>query len=117
MISLLKAEQIAPDHTPWGDLRWLANAQNGNARGLTLGRVVIKAGHSNPRHCHPNCEELLYLLSGELEHSVGDESVILRAGDTLTIPPGAFHNAVSVGEVDADMIVVYDSAARGFELE
>ena len=101
----------------WGSLLWLANQQLDNADGLTLGRVIIKRGQSNPRHCHPNCEEVLYLLSGQLQHTLGDETFDLSAGDTLSIPAGAWHNARSVGEQDADMIVVYDSAQREFELE
>jgi len=36
----------------WGGLTWLASQELGNAVGLTLGRVVIKAGMSNPRHSH-----------------------------------------------------------------
>ena len=41
----------------WGSLCWLASQKLGNAQGLTLGRVVIKAGMSNPRHSHSTCEE------------------------------------------------------------
>jgi quercetin dioxygenase-like cupin family protein len=101
----------------WGSLTWLANRQIGNAAGLTLGRVVIKRGQSNPRHAHLTCEEALYLLCGRLTHTIGDKAVVLEAGDTLTIPAGVFHNAVSIGEEDADMIVVYSSGERDFVLE
>lgn len=101
----------------WGSLTWLASAQLGNAAGLTLGRVVIRTGESNPRHCHRNCEEILYLLSGQLEHSIGADTVTLKSGDSLTIPAGVFHNAASTGEEDADMIVAYSSAQRDFVLE
>ena len=101
----------------WGHLTWLAGAQTGNAEGLTLGRVVIKAGQSNPRHCHPNCEEVLYLMRGQLQHTVGAETVILNPGDSLTIGAGVFHNARSTGAEDADMIVAYSEAERDFLLE
>lgn len=102
---------------PWGRLCWLASEALGNAQNLTLGRVIIKKGESNPRHAHPACEEILYVLRGQLEHTVGDECYSMQAGDTITIPPGVLHNAVSVGTVDADMIVVYSSGARDFQLE
>ena len=101
----------------WGSLVWLASKQIGNAQGLTLGRVTIKAGHSNPRHRHPKCEEVLYLLRGRLAHTVGDETFIISAGDTISIASGAFHNATCIGETDADMIIVYSEGIRGFELE
>jgi mannose-6-phosphate isomerase-like protein (cupin superfamily) len=101
----------------WGSLTWLAGAQIGNAVGLTLGRVVIRKGEANPRHCHRNCEEVLYLMAGRLRHSVGASTVALSPGDSLTVPAGMFHNATSIGEEDADMIVAYSSADRDFVLE
>jgi quercetin dioxygenase-like cupin family protein len=109
-----QAKRIDED---WGSLTWLAGRKQGNAEGLTLGRVVIKVGFCNPRHIHGNCEEVLYLMKGKLEHTLSDEKVVLEAGDTITIPTGAAHNAVSVGDEDADMIVAYDSADRGFKVE
>jgi quercetin dioxygenase-like cupin family protein len=97
----------------WGTLRWLANhALSGSA--ITVGRVIIYKGQRNPRHSHPNCEEVLYLLAGRLIHSVGSQTVTLNAGDTLAIPAGVVHNAQSVGDVDADMIVTYSSGHRDF---
>jgi len=98
----------------WGNLSWLAGSTIGNAEGLTLGRVVIRAGQCNPRHAHRNCEEALYLLQGQLRHTVDDADVILNPGDTLVVPAGIFHNAYSIGEQDADMIVAYSSADRDF---
>lgn len=101
----------------WGSLTWLAGKNIGNAEGLVLGRATIKAGKTNPRHRHPNCEEVLYLLKGRLEHTLGDKTFTLSAGDTITIAPGVFHNATCVGSEDAETIVVYSEGIRGFEPE
>lgn len=109
--------EAARVETSWGSLRWLANREVGNVAGLTLGRVVIRRGQSNPRHAHQTCEEVLYLLAGRLEHTVGDQSVTLGPGDTLAIPASAFHNARSIGDEDADMIVAYSTGERDFVLE
>ena len=102
---------------PWGSLCWLASQPLGNAEGLTVGRVVIKAGMPNPRHRHANCEEVLCLLRGTLEHTVGGATVVLRAGDTLTVDAGIPHNATCIGDEDADMIVAYSAGARDFQPE
>jgi quercetin dioxygenase-like cupin family protein len=101
----------------WGALRWLANAAIGNADGLTLGHVVIKAGTSNPRHCHNTCEEVLYLLRGTVTHTLGDESFTMQPGDTISIPAGIFHNGINSGAEDAEMIIAYSTATRDFVLE
>jgi quercetin dioxygenase-like cupin family protein len=101
----------------WGSLNWLASAGIGNAEGVTVGRVTIKPGQANPRHSHSTCEEVLYLLSGRLEHWIGDASVILERGDTLTVHANVVHYAANVGDEDADMIVAYSSGTRDFHLE
>lgn len=103
--------------TPWGHMTWMVSGEVGNATELTVGRVTIHPGKCNPRHCHPTCEEVLHLLAGELEHSLGDRMVRLSAGDSIVIPAGVFHNAVNVGTADADMIVTFSSAQRDFVLE
>ena len=110
------AAQAAQDHIDegWGSLNWLASQPIGNAQGVTVGRVTIKPGQTNPRHLHTTCEEVLYLLRGRLKHFCGEEWVILEAGDTLTVPADVPHYAVNVGEEDADMIVAYSSGTRDF---
>ena len=44
-----------------------------------------------PRHTRPSQEETWTVLSGELSVQVDDDWRSLRAGDTLTIPPGTTH--------------------------
>ena len=112
--SAIKHHRVIED---WGSLTWLAGQQIGNTRGLTLGHVVIKPGESNPRHCHPNCEEVLYLMSGRLEHSVGAEKISAAAGDVFTVGPGVFHHATNTGSEDAHMIVAYSAGNREMQLE
>ena len=101
----------------WGSLTWIAGKALGNSQGLTFGRVVIKPGKANPRHAHPNCDEVLHLLTGRLEHSIGDDKVAMNAGDTLIVPAGCVHNAANPGPGDAEMIVAYSSGERQFQPE
>ncbi|MGD9317109.1 MAG: cupin domain-containing protein [Anaerolineae bacterium] len=114
-LSKAKAEAGRIDED-WGSLTWLAS-HDGTGSDITVGRVIIKQGMSNPRHSHPNCSEVLYLLEGILEHDVGGEKVLTGAGDTIIVTPGVPHVARNVGDGDADMIVAYPSGQRGFDLE
>ena len=79
---------------------------------MTFGFVQIKPGVKNPRHFHPNCDEVLYLLEGELEHSLGNEHVHLRPGMAIHIPAGVEHDAVNRGAEMARMVVAYSSGDR-----
>lgn len=101
----------------WGSFMWLASQEIGNSQELSIGKVIIKSRKSNPRHSHPNCEEVLYLMSGSLEHTIADEKISVLPGDVLTIPPGVFHNVTNIGDGDAHMIVAYSEGKREFELE
>ena len=101
----------------WGSLQWLASREIGNSQGLTVGRVVIRKGCANRRHRHDNCEEALYLLQGLLEHSIGEDKVILQPGDVIVIPPGVSHHAVNIGEEDAEAVIAYNAGERHFEPE
>ncbi len=100
----------------WGSLAWAVSRQAGNCETMTLGRVRINAGRENPKHLHGNCDELLVLLSGELDHHADDVGTLgMVAGDVIVIPAGVAHNARCRSDVDAEMIVVYSSAARDFQ--
>ena len=99
----------------WGQIEWLVSGVLGNSRAMTFGRVTIQRGKSNPRHRHPNCDEVLYLIQGRLEHTLGDEKVTLEPGDTISIPIGVAHNARSLGPEDAVMVVAYSNADRQTE--
>ena len=114
---LRKAHEHTVLNEDWGSLSWLAGKNLGNAEGLVLGRATIKPGMTNPRHRHPKSEEVLYLLKGSIKHTLDERTIIMHAGDTITIAPGVFHNASCISEEDADMIVVYSEGIRGFELE
>jgi quercetin dioxygenase-like cupin family protein len=112
----MPAEGILIDQ-PWGKLTWLASRELGNSTTMTFGRVIIPAGQTNPRHRHPNCDEILHLLSGRLEHSLGEQKFLLNPGDTISIPAGQWHNAHALNGMDAEMVICFSSADRETEFE
>jgi quercetin dioxygenase-like cupin family protein len=66
--------------------------------GATLAFTTLDPGHTARPHSHPH-EQIVYLLAGEALFVVGDEEVVLRAGDMLVVPPGVEHWAETIGEV------------------
>jgi quercetin dioxygenase-like cupin family protein len=102
---------------PWGKLTWLASRKLGNSTTMTFGRVIIPANQTNPRHRHPNCDEILHLLSGRIEHSLADKKFTLEPHDTISIPAGQWHNARALDGVDAEMVICFSSADRETEFE
>ena len=66
--TVLPASDATVQEFDWGELVWYANGKMGNSATMTFGRAVLKPGHDNFRHSHPNCEEILHVLSGHIVH-------------------------------------------------
>lgn len=110
---VVEADSMPLQQYPWGTITWLVSGEIGNSESMTFGKVVIGSGSANDEHRHANCDEILHLLQGELEHTAGPDRVVhMKAGDTITLPAGTAHRARSVGAVDAVMVVAYSSAYR-----
>lgn len=106
------AEDAKPTPFPWGDIRWLFHRHLAADAEMTFGVVRIMAGEQNPRHSHSNCEELLYLLEGEIDHCVGDRRIHATPGTLVRFPRNVEHHAENTGDKDALMVVCYSSPVR-----
>jgi quercetin dioxygenase-like cupin family protein len=104
--------EVETERFDWGEITWMDSADLTGCETLTVGMVTINSGASNPALYHPNCDEALYLLQGELRHSVGDAMFTLKAGDLIHIPRGERHHAESVGTEPARMLVCYNTGRR-----
>ncbi len=60
---------------------------------LCLIEDTLKPGFHLKRHHHKLMTEVFYMLEGEMELVFDDETIILRAGDTVTVPPNVWHEA------------------------
>ena len=63
---------------------------------LCLIEDTIKPGFHLKRHHHKIMTEVFYMLVGELELIFDDETIILKEGDTITVPPNVWHEAKSI---------------------
>lgn len=110
--ALVQPEDAVVEEFDWGQLHWHANGKIGNSDAMTFGRCIIKPGRENPRHYHPNCEEILHVISGTIRHTLGDDEFDVVPGGTVVIPPNIMHNAKNVGTETAVMVITFSSAAR-----
>jgi mannose-6-phosphate isomerase-like protein (cupin superfamily) len=97
---------------PWGRLTWYVSRELRNSDTMTTGEAVIKPHQQNPRHFHPNCDEVLHVLKGRIIQTMGDESLEMNEGDTVNIPAGVHHSAKNIGREDAILSLSYSSADR-----
>ena len=84
-----------------------------NSENVSLRYVVISPAKSADKkrkaHFHPNCEECIYILSGQgITHS-GGKKYKVQAGDTILITKGEHHYTENVGEKDLKLLCFFPS--------
>jgi mannose-6-phosphate isomerase-like protein (cupin superfamily) len=73
----------------------------------------LAPGISVPPHTHTREDEAYFVLAGELEVIVGNDTFVLRAGDTLMAPRGISHRLRNPGGVENHYLLIF--APSGFE--
>lgn len=109
---LTPAEQVVVDPQPWGRLEWMVSGAIGNSDTMTVGRCTINPGEQNPPHVHPNCDEVLHVLQGTIDHRLGSDLLPMKAGDTISIPTGTTHNARNTGAGPAILMISFSTPDR-----
>jgi quercetin dioxygenase-like cupin family protein len=62
-------------------------------------RVTYESGKRVAWHSHPEAEQLMAVVDGEVEMTIGDETRVLRAGDVACVNRGVEHELWSEGGV------------------
>ena len=112
-IRVTRAGEVPVEQYGQAKVQWLASKAANGARELMFGVTDIEVGGSSPMHRHPNCEEVLHLLEGEIDQVIeGGHRLRMAAGDTITIPRDLKHQAINVGDTPARMFVAFSSPER-----
>lgn len=96
----------------WGTLQWLCNSKLMPNAEQTLGLCQIWKGKRNQLHYHPNCEEVLYMISGRGLHSLDEQQVELVSGSTIRIRTGVTHNLENIGDETLVCMIAFNSGDR-----
>jgi quercetin dioxygenase-like cupin family protein len=68
--------------------------------GATLAWTTLEPGHTPRPHSHDH-EQIVYIVSGRVRFTVGDESAEMGPGDVLLVPPNVEHFAETLGDEPA----------------
>src|SRR5215469_1099535 len=75
--------------------------------------VRLAPGMAVPRHTHTREDEVYFVLAGELEATVGEETFVLQPGDTLLAPRDIPHELRNSGNTTNHYLLVFSPS--GFE--
>jgi len=84
----------------------LVDASNG-AKSLWVGHLEIEPEARVTTHIHPDTEEAMVIVEGQLEAVLGDEVAILGPGDTVLAPAGVKHGFVNRSGARAVLLATF----------
>jgi quercetin dioxygenase-like cupin family protein len=58
---------------------------------VLLCHVVYEPGTTVARHAHPEAEQVMWIVAGDVTMTVGDETKRVGAGDVVVVNPGVEH--------------------------
>jgi quercetin dioxygenase-like cupin family protein len=112
------AKETEPEVLDWGQLGWLSHPPSTGASHLTVIDVTLTPGKGHDFHKHPDQEEVLYVVAGEVEQWVDREKRILGPGDSAFVPADMVHASFNVGDSDAKIVAILGPCVGdgGYEL-
>lgn len=77
-------------------------------------RTLPPGGRKPPPHIHTNCEEAFYVLDGEIEFFLGDETVMGRPGTFVHAPGGVSHTFGNVAATPSRLLIIHAPAMDSY---
>jgi len=114
----LTAKAIFREHPDWGELGWISRPSDTQSKNICAIEVLLEPGFGHNFHKHPQQEEILYVIAGEIEQWIHTEKLTLKPGDAAFIAPGVVHASFNAGKQTAKLLAVLAPCVgdAGYEL-
>ena len=100
------SRDVEQEHLDWGHLGWISRPSTTNAKDITVIEVTLKPGHGHDFHKHPQQEEVIYVMVGQVEQWLEQEKQLLKPGDSIFIGADIVHASFNTGSQPAKLMVV-----------
>lgn len=96
------------------EIRELLAHRNSCIRKQSLAEARLAPGMTTESHLHKKTEEIYYILEGEGEMHMAEETRSVHPGDAIAIPPGTVHSISNTGTTTLKFLCC---CAPGYEHE
>ena len=103
---VMKEEGQGGRSAPGTESNTLVGKDNGG-KNLTVIKASIDPGAGLALHIHPNYEEAMLVLEGNIEAVLEDETRVVGPGDLLLAPAGVKHTITNQSEKPASVLAIY----------
>ena len=109
---------VRREELSWGSLAWFSSPTVSSARDLVVLEVNLRPGGGHNFHKHPNQEEVIYVLEGQIEQWIDREKRLLSAGDSAFIGADVVHASFNVSNLQAKVLAILGPCVgpEGYEL-
>ncbi len=111
-ILVVETNQMNPVNYDWGSIKWLCDMKVTPGSQQSFGYAFVLPGKTNPEHRHTTCDEIIYMLAGELTVYAHGERMTLVPGQTAMIPQGVRHLVVNEGWEPVVYVASFSAAYR-----
>jgi len=114
----ISSAEVRREELSWGSLAWFSSPTVSSAKDLVVLEVTLSPGGGHTFHRHPNQEEVIYLLDGEIEQWIDRDKRLLRAGDSAFIGADVVHASFNVSSRQAKLLAILGPCIgpEGYEL-
>lgn len=102
----IPAAQAVREQLSWGSLAWCCRPETTGATGLVVIEVTLTPGGGHAFHKHPQQEEVIYVVDGEVEQWLDQGRQTLRTGDSVYLPAGVVHASFNVSSRNAKLLAI-----------
>jgi quercetin dioxygenase-like cupin family protein len=102
----------------WGVLGWLSRPSDTGAKQLVVIEVDLMPGCGHDFHKHPDQEEVIYVVDGQVEQWLEKDGRILKSGDSVFINADVVHASFNVSDKPARLLAILSPCLGdgGYEL-
>ncbi len=111
-------EEAPREKLPWGELAWVSQPTTTQTKNLVVINVELLPGEGHNFHKHPQQEEVIYVLEGEVQQWIETEKRLLGSGDAAFIDRDTVHASFNTGKTTARLLAILGPAVgeAGYEL-
>lgn len=96
---------LEPEKLEWGSMAYMSNPRVSNAKLLTVMQVTLHPGQGHNFHKHPEQEEVICVVEGQIEQWLEQARQQLGPGEAVFIPAGMVHASFNTGDSPAKLLV------------
>lgn len=118
MGGFVSAREVKREELDWGALAWFSSPASSGSDKLVVIEVLLNPGCGHNFHKHPQQDESIYVIEGEVEQWIDRERRMLKPGDSAFIAAGAVHASFNLSSSRAKILAILGPCigAQGYEL-